>query len=42
LACYKPSVFPDEENDRWLLWYNGRNQGAEYIGYAVHEGLKLD
>ena len=42
LACYKPSVYRDEENDRWLLWYNGRNQGAEYIGYAVHEGLKLD
>ena len=42
LACYKPSVYRDEENDRWQLWYNGRNEGAEYIGYAVHEGLKLD
>ena len=24
-ACYKPSVFRDEANGRWLLWYNGRN-----------------
>lgn len=40
-ACYKPSVFRDEENNRWQLWYNGRNEGVEYIGYAVHEGLEL-
>ena len=40
-ACYKPSVFRDVENNRWQLWYNGRNGGAEYVGYAVHEGLEL-
>ena len=40
-ACYKPSVFRDEENNRWQLWYNGRNEGVEYIGYAIHEGLEL-
>lgn len=40
-ACYKPSVIRDEKNNRWLLWYNGRNKGAEYIGMVIHEGLDL-
>lgn len=40
-ACYKPTVYRDEKNNRWQLWYNGRNKGAEYIGYAIHEGLTL-
>ena len=40
-ACYKPSVIRDEENDRWLLWYNGRNTHDEYIGLVIHEGLDL-
>lgn len=38
-ACYKPSVIRDAENNRWLLWYNGRRGHAEYIGMSVHEGL---
>ncbi|GHV13013.1 hypothetical protein FACS1894219_07070 [Clostridia bacterium] len=37
-ACYKPSAIYDEENDRWLLWYNGRNGAPEYIGLVIHEG----
>lgn len=41
-ACYKPSVVRDEKNDRWLLWYNGRNGAPEYVGLAVHEGLDLE
>jgi len=41
-ACYKPSVICDEKNNRWLLWYNGRNGAPEYIGMAVHEGLDLE
>ena len=41
-ACYKPSVYRDEENNRWQLWYNGRNGAPEYIGYATHEGLDLE
>lgn len=41
-ACYKPSVWRDEENNRWQLWYNGRNGAPEYIGYAIHEGLTLE
>lgn len=40
-SCYKPSVFRDEKNKRWQLWYNGRNGSDEFIGYAVHEGLEL-
>jgi len=41
-ACYKPSAFRDEKNNRWLLWYNGRSGGAEYVGCAIHEGLDLE
>jgi sucrose-6-phosphate hydrolase SacC (GH32 family) len=40
-ACYKPSVFRDEENNRWLLWYNGRHGSPEYVGLVTHEGLDL-
>lgn len=40
-ACYKPSVVRDAENNRWLLWYNGRRGGEEYIGLVIHEGLDL-
>ncbi|MBP5639127.1 MAG: hypothetical protein J6X55_06595 [Victivallales bacterium] len=41
-ACYKPSVYRDVENDRWMLWYNGRLKMHEYIGLAVHQGLELE
>jgi sucrose-6-phosphate hydrolase SacC (GH32 family) len=40
-ACYKPSAVYDKENKRWLLWYNGRKDSAEYIGLATHEGEDL-
>lgn len=40
-ACYKPFALPDEENDCWLLWYNGRHENREYIGLALHDGLDL-
>lgn len=40
-ACYKPSVFRDEANNRWLLWYNGRLRHDEYIGLVIHQGLEL-
>ena len=41
-ACYKPSVYRDEKNNRWMLWYNGRyrNKG-EYIGLVTKKGLDL-
>lgn len=41
-ACYKPSVYRDKENNRWQLWYNGRNGAPEYVGYVIHEGLELE
>ena len=40
-ACYKPSVVYEEDNDRWLLWYNGRKGNEEYIGLAIHKGEDL-
>jgi predicted GH43/DUF377 family glycosyl hydrolase len=38
-AVYKPTVVHDD--DRWLLWFNGRNESTEQIGLAVHEGSDL-
>jgi hypothetical protein len=40
-ACYKPFAIFDEQNDRWLLWYNGRKGNVEQIGLAIHKGRKL-
>ncbi|MGV8134668.1 MAG: hypothetical protein AB2L20_05600 [Mangrovibacterium sp.] len=41
-AVYKPYVVPDEKNNRWLLYYNGRNEKLEQIGVAIHEGMDLE
>jgi len=38
-ACYKPYVI--YENNKWMLWYNGRRGPVEQIGLAVHEGEDL-
>jgi len=38
-ATYKP--FAIQENDRWMLWYNGRNKHLEQIGLAIHQGSNL-
>lgn len=38
-ACYKPYAIFDGK--RWLLWYNGRNDGVEQIGLAIHSGMNL-
>ena len=38
-ACYKP--FAIQEEDRWMLWYNGRNESLEQIGLAIHKGVNL-
>jgi len=40
-ACYKPSAIWNPEQDRWLLWYNGRNAAPEYIGLVTHDGYDL-
>jgi len=39
-SCYKPFVVYEKSNDRWLLWYNGRNSG-EKIGLAIRKGEDL-
>ena len=41
-ACYKPSAAYDADAGRWLLWYNGRSGGEEYIGLAIHDGENPD
>jgi hypothetical protein len=38
-AAYKP--FALLEQNRWLLWYNGRRGSFEQIGLAIHEGTDL-
>ena len=38
-AVYKPYAILD--NNRWLLYYNGRREGHEQIGIAIHKGIDL-
>jgi beta-1,2-mannobiose phosphorylase / 1,2-beta-oligomannan phosphorylase len=38
-AVYKPYAIP--EKNYWLLYYNGRREGHEQIGIAIHKGLEL-
>ena len=33
-SCYKPAVVRDE-NGLYHIWYNGRRDGDEFIGYAA-------
>ena len=40
-ATYKPYPILDAENNRWLLYYNGRSYDHEQIGMAIHEGVDL-
>lgn len=40
-AAYKPFAIYEEENDRWILWYNGRRAYIEQIGVAFHDGADL-
>lgn len=40
-ACYKPSFLWNEEENEWMLWYNGRNQIDEYIGIAFGDKRNL-
>lgn len=40
-ACYKPSAIFDINNNKWLLWYNGRTASKEYIGLATYNGFDL-
>jgi len=38
---YKASLYYDEGQDRWLLYYNGSNNAVERIGIAIHPGRGL-
>jgi len=38
-AVYKPYAIFD--GNQWLLWYNGRKEGKEQIGVALHKGRDL-
>jgi predicted GH43/DUF377 family glycosyl hydrolase len=38
-ACYRP--FAIQEKDRWMLWYNGRNENLEQIGLAIFDDNDL-
>lgn len=40
-ACYKPSFLWNEEEEKWMLWYNGRNNLDEFVGYVTKEGRQL-
>ena len=40
-ATYKPTVLWNEEEGRWMLWYNGRTADREYMGYAFFNGRNL-
>jgi len=40
-ACYKPFAIFEGNNNRWLLWYNGRKGTVEQIGLAIHDGEDL-
>ena len=39
-ATYKP--FAIQQEDRWMLWYNGRKEHLEQIGLAIHHGTNLN
>lgn len=40
-ARYKPFAIFDQDEDQWLLWYNGRRGRTEQIGLATHPGRDL-
>ncbi len=40
-SCYKPFAVFEKEQNRWLLWYNGRSGDVEAIGLAIHNGEDL-
>ena len=40
-ACYKPSAIYNIIDNKWMLWYNGRNEGTELIGLALHNESEI-
>ena len=39
-ACYKPSGIFDKKNNRYMIYYNGRNKNKEYIGIAFSRNIQ--
>jgi len=35
-STYKPSFLWDEKAQKWTIWYNGRQDWREYVGYAEY------
>ena len=40
-ATYKPTVVWNEAEGKWMLWYNGRANGKEFMGYAEFDKREL-
>lgn len=40
-ACYKPAAIYDKKNNRWMVWYNGRNKKKEYIGLYTYNKYEI-
>lgn len=40
-ACYKPTAVWNENDKKWMIWYNGRTGDREYIGYAEYDKRDL-
>jgi len=40
-ATYKPTVLWNADENRWMLWYNGRTASREYMGYAYYPERNL-
>ena len=40
-ASYKPSAIYNIKDNKWMLWYNGRNNQKEFIGLALHSGSEI-
>lgn len=40
-ACYHPSALFDKEKNRWMIWFNGRDEMQECIGLYYHKGYNF-
>ena len=40
-SCYKPTALWNDAENKWMLWYNGRNGRIERIGLAEYYGRDL-
>lgn len=40
-SCYKPAALWNIYSQEWQIWYNGRTNNSEYIGYAFYDEFDL-